>query len=157
MTVASLHKALLERDRRFKYRFQSDAKDRSRSLRNSLTRALRGLAKAGEAARNDIGEWVATGGEPTGSDRAATAHHEAGHAVIGLAVQLPVAFACITPEGRKGGYVPRLKRQRLLTTPTKGTARAPDWSPVQRRRPSMPSVIRRRSGSARRKNTTPKW
>jgi hypothetical protein len=29
-----------------------------------------------------------------------TAYHEAGHAVVGLAVQLPVAYACSVPNGR---------------------------------------------------------
>jgi hypothetical protein len=33
--------------------------------------------------------------------RRLTAYHEAGHAVIGLAVQLPIAYACSVPNGRK--------------------------------------------------------
>ena len=32
--------------------------------------------------------------------RKETAYHEAGHAVIGLAVRLPVAYACSVPSGR---------------------------------------------------------
>lgn len=38
--------------------------------------------------------------------RKLTAYHEAGHAVIGLAVQLPIAYACSVPSGRKSvGHV----------------------------------------------------
>jgi hypothetical protein len=35
-------------------------------------------------------------------ERTETAYHESGHAVIGLAVQLPVSLACIKPGGRSG-------------------------------------------------------
>ncbi len=84
-------------------------KDRARSLRNSLTRALRTLERAGEIKRDTLGNWTPTRPNPARvkieSERVATAYHEAGHAVIGRARRLPIALATINPRGRKAGYV----------------------------------------------------
>jgi hypothetical protein len=104
-TTAALHARLLKRvERPDDYWFQDrGGANRSRSLRNSMTRAMRCLAKAGKISCNEVGEWSA-GGRLT--DRRSTAYHEAGHAVIGMALQLPVAFACVTLDDRnKYGYV----------------------------------------------------
>jgi hypothetical protein len=47
-----------------------------------------------------------------------TAYHEAGHAVIGLAVQLPVAYACSIPSGRaQVGHVAMVRRRTYAIGP----------------------------------------
>jgi hypothetical protein len=79
-----------------------------------MTRALRKLEKLGKV-RRDGNVWQSTEAieDERLSERArkearrATAHHEAGHAVVGLAVRLPVAFARVVKEGGDGrrGYV----------------------------------------------------
>jgi hypothetical protein len=47
-----------------------------------------------------------------------TAYHEAGHAVIGLAVQLPVAYACSVPNGRaRVGHVAMAQRRTFAIGP----------------------------------------
>jgi hypothetical protein len=44
-----------------------------------------------------------------------TAHHEAGHAVMGLATRLPVAYACSVPSGRsKVGHVAMVRSTRSI-------------------------------------------
>ena len=77
-----------------------------RSARNSMARALRGLEMLRKVRRDDIGVWRLTG-KPPGVDerRLATAYHEAGHAVIGLAVGLPIAYACVGGAGAVLGHV----------------------------------------------------
>jgi hypothetical protein len=99
MTVAVLHRRYLKRW----------PTDKERSVRHSITRALRGLEKLGKVKRGLDGLWLAT--EPRDrEDRSETAHHEAGHAVIGLALQLPVALACIKPDSQgRSGYVAEAK------------------------------------------------
>ena len=63
-TIAALHTGLLKRiERPDNYWFvpHGGSANRSRSLRNSMTRAIRALAKAGKISRNAVGEW-STGG-----------------------------------------------------------------------------------------------
>jgi hypothetical protein len=86
--------------------------DRIRSARNSMTRALRKLKAAGEIEQNcgnwqPVGEWPAR--KAIEERRRETAYHEAGHAVIGLAGQRPVAFVTIRPRGNIGGYVAEMR------------------------------------------------
>ena len=104
-TLGALHREYLKKTADE----ESSAEDRARSVRNSMTRALRGLEKLGKVKRGEDGLWLST--DPIldaipYDERKDTAHHEAGHAVIGLAMQLPIAFACITPGSRQqAGYV----------------------------------------------------
>jgi hypothetical protein len=98
MTIAALHKRYLERW----------PTEHRRSVRNSMARALRGLEKLGKVRRDDIGVWRST---EVDEERRDTAYHEAGHAVIGMAVGLPIAYACIEPDslgarGRVGNARP---------------------------------------------------
>jgi hypothetical protein len=86
-----------------------------RSVLNSMQRALRSLNKGGHIQSNEgkwepIGEWPGRDLADEGlrqkeAERKETAFHEAGHAVIGLAGQLPIAFVTIRQKGNKGGYV----------------------------------------------------
>jgi hypothetical protein len=75
-----------------------------RPVRISMDRALRGLVAAGKIKRNADGLW-----EPKGKwgarrayeeERTKTAFHEAGHAVIGLAVGFDVGAAIIDKDHR---------------------------------------------------------
>jgi hypothetical protein len=88
-----------------------DTAARRRSVRMSVDRALRQLTAAGHIKRDESGEWYPTK-DWTARDDAArehseTAYHEAGHAVIGLALRLPIAFATIKPRGHSLGHVSR--------------------------------------------------
>jgi hypothetical protein len=107
VTIAWLHQRLMSAVKLEPYWWEErGAANRPRSLRNSMTRALRGLARAGKVRRDEVGEWTVTGGDARDSSRNQTAHHEAGDAVIGMALQLPIAFACITADNsRYSGYV----------------------------------------------------
>jgi hypothetical protein len=82
---------------------------RQRSIRMSMGRALRQLEAAGEIKRNREGEWYPckdwTARDVAARQRSATAYHEAGHAVIGLALNLPIAFVTIKPRAHSGGHV----------------------------------------------------
>jgi hypothetical protein len=84
---------------------------RRRSVRMSMGRALRQLEAAGQIKRDEEGywypstDWVAR--DSAERERARTAYHEAGHAVIGLALKLPVAFVTIKPSARVLGHVSR--------------------------------------------------
>ena len=87
---------------------------RQRSVRMSMDRALRQLEAAGQIKRNDDGEWYPGedwwARDEAERQRSAIAYHEAGHAVIGLALKLPVAFVTIKPRASSSGhvsYVPR--------------------------------------------------
>ena len=105
-TIADLHSSLLD-DANFEGR---GAKNHSRSLRNSLARAIRGLAKAGKIKQTPAGEWLIPGAvkEREREEReelASVAYHEAGHAVISLAKGIPVELATIKPKGHYGGLV----------------------------------------------------
>lgn len=77
---------------------------RDEELRNlrkrvwELERKLRNLKEGSERQKY----WKKPG------NRLNSAYHEAGHAVIGLAVQLPIAYACSVPNGRH--HVPHVNR-----------------------------------------------
>jgi hypothetical protein len=81
----------------------------SRSIRMSVGRALRSLAAAGHIKRDKSGDWYPVkewhGRDKKERDRAETAYHEAGHAVIGLAGELPVSFVTIVPSKYALGHV----------------------------------------------------
>ena len=114
-TIAGLHSSLLN-DPDFEGR---GAKNHSRSLRNSLARAIRGLAKAGKIQQTPAGEWWIPGAaKELEKDRrealSSTAYHEAGHAVVSLAKGIPVELATIKPKGRYGGFVSHPRRPREL-------------------------------------------
>jgi hypothetical protein len=110
MTTTALHAELM--NERSYERKRRGVKDRERSARNSLARALRGLTAAGTI-RCEHGQWSLTAPHPADVERekeekrrrTAIAYHEAGHAVIGRSRQLPVGFATIKQRGRFGGYV----------------------------------------------------
>jgi hypothetical protein len=82
---------------------------RRRSIRMSMGRALRQLEAAGQIKRNGAGDWYPvkdwTGREAAERGRSAIAHHEAGHAVVGLALKMPIAFVTIKPRAYSGGHV----------------------------------------------------
>jgi hypothetical protein len=82
---------------------------RRRSVRMSMGRALRQLEAAGEIKRNEAGDWYPakdwTGRDESERRHSSTAYHEAGHAVVGLALKLPIAFATIKPRGSTLGHV----------------------------------------------------
>jgi hypothetical protein len=83
--------------------------ERQRSVRMSMGRALRQLEAAGQIKRDKVGDWYPakdwTARNNAERERSATAYHEAGHAVIGLALQLPVAFVTIKPRASYPGHV----------------------------------------------------
>jgi hypothetical protein len=86
--------------------------DRAHSARNSMTRALRRLKAEGKIEQNDgkwqpVGKWDAR--EAIEKTRRDTAYHEAGHAVIGLAGQLPVAFVTIRSKGNRLAHVSSMR------------------------------------------------
>jgi hypothetical protein len=82
---------------------------RRRSIRMSIGRALRQLEAAGQIKRDGEGNWFPakdwSARDLAERERATAAYHEAGHAVIGLALKLPVAFVTIKPRRRDGGHV----------------------------------------------------
>jgi Peptidase family M41 len=82
---------------------------RRHSIRMSMGRALRQLEAAGQIKRDVAGDWYPSKGWTARNhdvrERAIVAYHEAGHAVIGLALKMPVAFVTIKPSGRSGGHV----------------------------------------------------
>jgi hypothetical protein len=87
-------------------RWEEKPKRLARSVRHSMLRALHTLESAGKVAHNEDGNWQPVG-EWWGRDekenlRTETAYHESGHAVIGLAVQLPVSFARIKADVQSG-------------------------------------------------------
>ena len=91
-----------------------------RSIRISMGRALRHLELAGEIKRNGAGEWYPTkdwtGRDKAERERSSTAYHEAGHAVIGLALKLPIAFVTIKPRAGSLGHVSHAPSGRRLRT-----------------------------------------
>jgi hypothetical protein len=95
------------------------AKNHSRSLRNSLTRAIRALAEAGKIKQNASGEWIVPGAreereKSEHEERALIAYHEAGHAVISLAKNVPVEIATIKAKGTYAGIVIHPTKPRAL-------------------------------------------
>jgi hypothetical protein len=74
-----------------------------------MDRALRKLKAAGHIKRDGCGNWYPaknwTARDAAARERSRTAYHEAGHAVIGLALKLPVAFATIKPRASSAGHV----------------------------------------------------
>jgi peptidase M41-like protein len=82
---------------------------RQRSLRMSMDRALRGLKANGAIKRDQDGNWYPAkdwiGRDASERHRASIAYHEAGHAVIGLALKMPVAFVTIKPRKNYLGHV----------------------------------------------------
>jgi hypothetical protein len=82
---------------------------RRHSIRMSMGRALRQLEATGQIKRDKVGDWYPakdwTARDTVKRERSATAYHEAGHAVIGLALQLPVAFVTIKPRASYPGHV----------------------------------------------------
>jgi hypothetical protein len=83
--------------------------ERRRSTRISMGRALRQLEAAGEIKRNKSGEWYPakdwTARDNAERERRCIAYHEAGHAVIGLALKMPIAFVTIKQRAYSGGHV----------------------------------------------------
>jgi hypothetical protein len=81
---------------------------RQRSVRMSMGRALRQFEAAGQIKRNKAGDWYPakdwTARDNAERERSCTAYHEAGHAVIGLALRLPVAFVTIKPRAGSAGH-----------------------------------------------------
>jgi hypothetical protein len=75
------------------------------SVRMSMDRALRQLKAAAQTDRDADGNWSPTkdwhARDEARREPARLAHHEAGHAVIGLALKQPVGFATI--KARNGG------------------------------------------------------
>lgn len=142
-TVAALHRRYLKR---WPDEWSgSKAKNRSRSVRHSITRALRSLEKLGKVKRGLDGLWLST--ETEDNPRKETAYHEAGHAVIDLAGQLPVGMATIVPNTWSMGHVVHVaeggesigpiysyKRGRLKQVTTKKEAELdPFGNPVRKR------------------------
>src|SRR5262249_38351197 len=82
---------------------------RRRSVRMSMGRALRQLEAAGQIKRDKAGEWCPAkdweARDNAERQRSSTAYHEAGHAVIGLALKLPIAFVTIKPTRGTLGHV----------------------------------------------------
>jgi hypothetical protein len=78
---------------------------RRRSVRMSMGRALRQLEAAEEIKRNKAGEWHPAKGWVAREERLAIAYHEAGHAVIGLALKMPIAFVTIKRRAYSSGHV----------------------------------------------------
>jgi hypothetical protein len=74
-----------------------------------MGRALRQLAAAGRIKRNKAGEWYPSkdwaARDAAERQRLAVAYHEAGHAVIGLALKMPIAFVTIKPKATYSGFV----------------------------------------------------
>ena len=101
-------------DLRFDYEAELDtceglSPQQRRSVRMSMDRALRKLKAAGHIKRDGCGNWYPaknwTARDAAARERSRTAYHEAGHAVIGLALKLPVAFATIKPRASSAGHV----------------------------------------------------
>jgi hypothetical protein len=90
---------------------ENDVKQRlRRSARHSLTRALRGLVKAGVIKRILLSHQVifrlTKPPKPAFDEyKEVVAYHEAGHAVIARARQLPISLLTIIGKGRAAGYV----------------------------------------------------
>lgn len=82
---------------------------RRRSVRMSIGRALRQLEAAGQIKRDKGGNWYPskdwTARDSSERERARVAYHEAGHAVVGLALKMPVAFVTIRPKAATLGHV----------------------------------------------------
>src|SRR5262249_34387361 len=82
---------------------------RRRSVRMSMGRALRQLEAAGQIKRNQVGKWYPAKDwevrDNAERERSSTEYHEAGHAVVGLALKLPMAFVTIKPRASSLGHV----------------------------------------------------
>jgi hypothetical protein len=83
---------------------------RQRSVRMSMGRALRQLEAAGPQIKRDKeGNWYPpkdwTGRDNAERQRSEIAYHEAGHAVVGLALKMPIAFVTIKPRATFDGHV----------------------------------------------------
>jgi hypothetical protein len=89
------------------------------------------------------------------SPRKNLAYHEAGHAVIGLALQLPIALACITKGGRGGGYVAEAQtsgRAVGRVFARNETGRGPYWKAVNSKKAAALDAF---GNPVRRKEYTP--
>lgn len=102
MSTAELHAEFMSED--YGEPKRRKTKDRARSVRNSLARALRQLEAAATILRDDINHQWSLTQPPPDYERIATAYHEAGHAVVGLALQLPISFATMR-QGKRNAYV----------------------------------------------------
>ena len=71
-------------------------------MRMSMGRALCQLEAGGQIKRDKAGEWYPAKDWAARDERRCIAYHEVGHAVVGLALQLPIAFVTIKPPT---GYV----------------------------------------------------
>ena len=82
---------------------------RRRSIRMSMGRSLRQLEAGGQTKRDKGGNWYPskdwTARDTYERQRAGTAYHEAGHAVVGLALKMPIAFVTIKPKASYLGHV----------------------------------------------------
>ncbi len=102
---------LVDAYRREHPRRRRKTRDPERSIRHSMARALRSLEADKKVMRYDVygvTYWslpIQRGKPKYSPERMATAYHEAGHAVIGLAKQLPITIATIHARGRLSGYV----------------------------------------------------
>ncbi len=91
-------------------------KRKRRSIASSVARAMRGLVKADLVRTNSDGafypvDWPRRKQMEEWTDR--TAYHEAGHAVVGLAYQLPVTAAIAKPDGGGGSVYHRHSAQEV--------------------------------------------
>jgi hypothetical protein len=82
---------------------------RRRSIRMSVGRAIRQLEAAGQIKRDKAGNWYPpkdwTARDSAERERSRVAYHEAGHAVVGLALKMPIAFVTIKPRAMNLGHV----------------------------------------------------
>lgn len=102
MSTAALHAEFMGEDEPKR----RGPKDRARSVRNSMARALRNLEAAGTILRgNEINKQWTLIENPFAHDRIATAYHEAGHIVIALALHVPVGFATMGRDDKSRGYI----------------------------------------------------
>lgn len=90
------------------YMAEAERSPPPRSARHSIARALRKLKAAGKIELRDgrwrpVGNWQAH--DAVAERRKEIAYHESGHAVIGLAGQLPIGFVTIRPRAGSLGHV----------------------------------------------------
>jgi hypothetical protein len=82
---------------------------RRRSIRMSVGRAIRQLEAAVQIKRDKAGNWYPpkdwTARDSAERERSRVAYHEAGHAVVGLALKMPIAFVTIKPRAMNLGHV----------------------------------------------------
>jgi hypothetical protein len=80
-----------------------------RSVRMSMDRALRQLKASSHIKRDESGNWYPAKDWTARDDKKraleSIAYHEAGHAVVGLALKLPIAFVTMKPRASSLGHV----------------------------------------------------